>query len=1048
MSETRERPDAPGPDVPGPAVIGPDAVEEAVLRRRTLVPTPRQVIAGDVERADADVVVPAPSAQPRRRRFEAVRSTFGALNLRGFEGPKLPLLILALTGTISQFDDLALGVLAPEIRAEFGFSLGFAALLGSTMQLVQLALALPFGYMADRVSRVWILRIGSLVANGSSVAQALSPTLGRLVGARITGGVAYSALLPAGMPLVTDYYGPAVRARAFGFVFAFGQIGIIIGPLLAGVLGARYGWRPAVLTMGGLATVVSALTFLLREPRRGVVEREALGANEELDAEEPPPVGFVEAYRAVAKITTMRRLWYAAPFTVLSTAGFLVLMNYYYAEVFGVGLAGLGVINAANAGAGLIGLLLLGPVADRILTTHPPRLMVLIVGGTLVQAAGFAVMAAAPNMWVALVFSVPLGGMAVMMAPAFFTLISMLVPPRVRGLGLQTQAPWQLIGLFVFPVLVSVATETLGLKLGLLLFIPPQLIAAAIIASSVPFIDEDILNAQQATIAEAEVERLRREGRTKMLLCRDVSVGYDGVQVLFGVDFDVEQGEFVALLGTNGAGKSTLLKSIAGIQEASSGAIYLDGEDITHRPPHENAAAGVVMMPGGRAVFPELTVEENLSAACWLREDEDVVADRTQVLDFFPVLRERLTQPAGNLSGGEQQMVALSQAFLMQPRLLMIDELSLGLAPGVVSQLLEILRQIHQRGTTVVIVEQSLNVAMTVAERVVFMEKGQVRFTGPTEELLARPDLIRSVFIGAGAGVSQAPARRRLDPETLPALTTEGVSVSFGGLRALDGVDLSLVRGEVLGIIGPNGAGKTTLFDAISGFLPGLEGRITLDGNDITAVAPQGRANLGLARSFQNAQLFPTLSVRENIAVFSERRAVRNPVLAALWAPSVRRSEAKIDHEIDDLLELLGLEANADTFVGELSTGMRRVVDVACVMAARPQVLLLDEPSSGLAQAETEALGPLLMRIVRETGCAMVVIEHDIPLVSRISDRLLAMHLGRVIAAGTPADVLADAAVREAYLAATEETINRSGPRMAAIARALHEDTEATTTRR
>ena len=1041
MSETDVRPDVPEPDA-----ANPDAVEETVLRRRTLVPTERQIAVGDTERTAAPIVAPPPPQRPSR--FAAVRAMVAAVNIRAIEGPKLPLFILALTGTISQFDDIALGVLAPEIRAEFGFSLGFAAILASTMQLVSLALSIPFGYMADRVSRVWMLRIGSLLANAGSVAQALSPNLGRLVGARVAGGVAAAALPPANLPLITDYYRPEVRARAFGFVFAFGQVGIIVGPVIAGVIGAAYGWRAAVLALGAFATVVSVLTFILREPKRGAVEREALGADEELAARQPAPLGFVEAYRTVAKITTMRRLWYAAPFTVISTAGSLLLINYYYAEVFGQGPAALGLINAANAGAGLIGLLLLGPVGDRILQTRPPRLMVIIVEATLLQAAGFVVMAFAPNMWVALAVSVPIGGMSVMLAPAFFTLISMLVPARVRGLGLQTQAPWQLLGLFFFPLLVSAATGSLGLKLGLLLFIPPLLIAAGIVASAVPFIDEDILNAQQATIAEAEVERLRREGRTKMLLCRDVNVGYDGVQVLFGVDFDVEQGEFVALLGTNGAGKSTLLKAIAGIQEASSGAIYLDGEDITHRPPHDNAAAGVVMMPGGRAVFPVLTVAENLSAACWLRDDEQVAADREQVLDFFPVLRERLQQPAGNLSGGEQQMVALSQAFLMQPRLLMIDELSLGLAPGVVAQLLEILRQIHDRGTTVVIVEQSLNVAMTVAERVVFMEKGQVRFTGPTEELLARPDLIRSVFIGAGAGSSQGPVRRRLDPETLPALTTDGVSVSFGGLRALDGVDLSLRRGEVLGIIGPNGAGKTTLFDAISGFLPGLDGRITLDGHDITALAPQGRATLGLARSFQNAQLFPTLSVRENIAVFSERRAVRNPLLAALWAPSVRRSEAKIDHEVDDLLELLGLEANAETFVGELSTGMRRVVDVACVMAARPQVLLLDEPSSGLAQAETEALGPLLTRIVRETGCAMVVIEHDIPLVSRISDRLLAMHLGRVIAAGSPADVLADAGVREAYLAATEETINRSGPRMAAIARALQEDTEATTTRR
>src|SRR5207245_10312678 len=170
-------------------------------------------------------------------------------------------------------------------------------------------------------------------------------------------------------------------------------------------------------------------------------------------------------------------------------------------------------------------------------------------------------------------------------------------------------------------------------------------------------------------------------------------VVYDGAQVLNGVDFDVEDGEIVALLGTNGAGKSTLLRAIAGIQEASSGAVFYDGVDITHAPPHLNAAGGVVLVPGGRAIFPSLTVEENLRTAARLyADDASYIRHRTEdVFTLFSVLRERLAQTAGSLSGGEQQMLSLGQALLMKPRLLMIDELSLGLAPQVVEQLLNAL---------------------------------------------------------------------------------------------------------------------------------------------------------------------------------------------------------------------------------------------------------------------------------------------------------------------------------------------------------------------
>ena len=159
---------------------------------------------------------------------------------------------------------------------------------------------------------------------------------------------------------------------------------------------------------------------------------------------------------------------------------------------------------------------------------------------------------------------------------------------------------------------------------------------------------------------------------------------YDNVQVLFNVDFDIDEGEIVALLGTNGAGKSTLLKAIAGLVEPTDGSIIFDGRDMTYTPPNETAGRGVTMVPGGQGVFPALSVRENLALAGWLhrKEKAHIAAATDHVLDMFPVLRDRLDQAAGNLSGGQQQMLTLGMAFIEKPRLLMIDELSLGLAPG------------------------------------------------------------------------------------------------------------------------------------------------------------------------------------------------------------------------------------------------------------------------------------------------------------------------------------------------------------------------------
>jgi ABC-type branched-subunit amino acid transport system ATPase component/ABC-type branched-subunit amino acid transport system permease subunit len=547
--------------------------------------------------------------------------------------------------------------------------------------------------------------------------------------------------------------------------------------------------------------------------------------------------------------------------------------------------------------------------------------------------------------------------------------------------------------------------------------------------------------AEAEHVAEAHRFHIDEPTEDALLICRDLDVGYDGVQVLFGVDMHIQRGEILALLGTNGAGKSTLLRAISGLTMPSEGSITFDGRNITTISPVARARGGISQVPGGKGIFPTVTVADHFRAARWIRTKEHLSAGdaaQERVLDWFPNLRSRWDTLAGNLSGGEAQQLAVGMAFITQPTLLIIDELSLGLSPVIVEKLLEVVREINAAGTTVVLVEQSVNVAMSIAARAYFMEKGEVRFCGSTAELAERDDIVRSVFLAAATSTEPAmtktPAKTAKAPIKVRAeakpdlLRVTDLSVTFGGVRAVDSVSFTLGEGEILGLIGPNGAGKTTVFDLVSGFLPPASGRVWFAGHDVTGSGPDARGRLGLGRSFQDARIFPSLSVAENIATSLERHLeIHDHLAAALGMPDVAELERHIAWTVNDLVELLSLGAYRDKLVRELSTGTRRMVDIAMALAYDPVVLLLDEPSSGIAQRETEALGPMLMRIRDEASCSLLVIEHDMPLICAVSDRLLALEQGHVIASGRPEDVLGDPQVIASYLGTNEATRNRSG---------------------
>lgn len=229
----------------------------------------------------------------------------------------------------------------------------------------------------------------------------------------------------------------------------------------------------------------------------------------------------------------------------------------------------------------------------------------------------------------------------------------------------------------------------------------------------------------------------------------DIRAGYGKLRILDGVTVTVGAGEAVALLGTNGAGKSTFLRAVTNVQPMTSGRVLVDGVDVTSDAPQSLLKRGIVHIPGGHCTFPALTVGESLRIAMWpFRKDAGRVAAALDIVfERFPILKERIHQRAGSLSGGQQQMLALARALVHEPRLLIIDELSLGLAPMVIEGLVQVVTDLHASGIALLVVEQRLATAARFTDRAYFLERGKVQFEGPTSELADRGDLVRAVFL-------------------------------------------------------------------------------------------------------------------------------------------------------------------------------------------------------------------------------------------------------------------------------------------------------------
>jgi len=940
-----------------------------------------------------------------------------------------PVVLFAVLNFVAIFDGQVFAIAGPEIAQDLGIDIRALGNISAVIGFVALPLSLSAGWWADRHRRVPLVAGGAVLSGffsmvGSTARSALTLGAPRAADTVVT----LVGAIPQGS-LLADYYPAESRGKVFALLGSTVSIPAIVAPVVGGILVDAIGWRLTnVIFATPMILLGLALFFTLREPIRGYMERRAVGVDDTTARVEDEPRSFAEGFRLTFAIRTLRRVFVASIFFSVGGPIISLIVPFFLAEQYGLGVRERVLIAIPPSIAAMVGTFYGGGLVDFFMRRNPGRIIYLIAAANALGVVLFATLMFTPPIWLFIASQTVLAFGASLTGPATGVIAVQIIPPAIRTQGIQSLGLASIPGLVALPILTGlVVTRGYGTAFGVAALI--SLVGVIILATAAPFFETDMRAAFAEAAAEEEWRRSKAAGQSKLLVCRNVDVGYDNVQVLFDVDFDVEAGEIIALLGTNGAGKSTLLRAISGTNEASNGAIVFDGRDITHMPPHEVAGRGVVHMPGGRGVFPGLTVRENILLGRWLgHADVDIDERMAEVFEIFPVLKERADALAGSLSGGEQQQLSLAQAFLTKPRLLMIDELSLGLSPAVVRQLLDVVREIHKRGVTIIVVEQSVNVALQIASRCVFMEKGEVRFFGKTADLLERPELLRSVYVkGTGlsgrtaissAGFSSGASRKSADTgSTGPILEVEGITKTYGGVTAVDDVSFTVAEGESVGLIGPNGAGKTTIFDLVSGYQPIDRGRVVFSGIDVTNMSAEERATRGLVRRFQDARMFPSLSVTDNILMaLDQRHGARNAFFNIVQAPNARRAERRLRSRADDLVAIVGLEAYADKLVGELSTGLRRIADLACVLAAEPKLLLLDEPSTGMAQPEAEAMAPLLRRVRYETGCSMLVIEHSMGLLVAISDRLVALDRGAVVTTGTSDEVLSDERVVSSYL--------------------------------
>lgn len=676
-----------------------------------------------------------------------------------------PLGALGVLAVVDTFHTYAFRVLTPEVSSTLGIGKGVIAALIAMKTLALSVAPLPIAALVQKRPRRALVSITTGIAwSIVAIATTFVGNVWGLLSLLVADGLTTGSVQTIHRPLLIDSYPAQARVRGLSYYQAADSFGNVLAPLLVAGLAAIFGltWRGIFLCLGSASLLATLLAGRLRDPGFGKWDTEQIrktvsqrhGGGEALSSDNVE-LGFFEIVRRLLLIPTIRRLLIGFAVFGMLLIPFHTFLFFFLDERWNIGPAGRGLFFAFLAAVQVAALTLFARRAEALFRTSPDRI-VRLAGSLLAGAVVFiaaAALAPALGLMVAL-FGIAAGFLA-MVTPAINAPLLSVVPAYMRPHAAA------LTGIFLGGVggvagaiFLSGIDQRFGVATSMVSLLIPGLAGALLLRSTARFVPSDLDRMIDEILEHEEIARISASGeRLPMLSCRGIDFSYGQLQVLFGVDFSVDEGEIVALLGTNGAGKSTLLRVISGLGLPTRGSVRYRGADITYLDAERRLRLGITQVPGGRAVFGPMTVVENIKAYGYsiARNRGSVEKAIERTFSAFPRLAERRNQPASTLSGGEQQMLGLAKALVLEPRLLLIDELSLGLAPVVVAQLLDMVREINRRGTAVVLVEQSVNIALNLVDHAYFMEKGEIRFDGNAAELLARDDLLRAVFLEGAA---------------------------------------------------------------------------------------------------------------------------------------------------------------------------------------------------------------------------------------------------------------------------------------------------------
>ncbi len=709
------------------------------------------VLEEDIRRSDASI---APETLLADAELPGVGDDAMALREAIHIGGARTLTIIGLLGVVELMDGGVFNVLAPDIQKSLNISDAVLGAIGGATGVLFVLGAIPMSSLSDRMSRKQLVAITMTIWSVIIVLTGAVQNVLQMFLVRLGAGLGQSASLPVSAPLLIDAYPIPARSRVFAVLGGAQAVGTMIAPFLAGAIAAigsgGDGWRLPFILLGLIAFPIALSATTIKEPRRGRYEMQSVLGEELPAVEDELPISLSVAFERLRQI---RSFYYflvgmaALGFALFSAPLFLSL---YFDEDLGLDAFQRGVVGTIIAIPTLVAIAIAGRRADALFRKSPPAAMAFV--GFLVALFGVLLVVAIsmPNIWTV----VPILAVSTACARAAFVIlpavVSTIIPYRLRARGTAMIGVYVfLFGSFFGAVLTGLLSDAYGTRTALkIIVLPSALIGGGLISLGARHIRADMAMVVEDLREESE-ERTRMQqpdAIVPVLQVRNLDFSYGKVQVLFDIGFDVHQGETLALLGTNGAGKSTLLRVISGLGVAERGVIRLHGRTITYADPELRVRVGLVQLIGGGATFGPLTVRENLEMAAFLYDRKERRIAKSVAL--FPMLEERFDTAASELSGGQQQMLALAMTLVHEPELLIIDELSLGLAPVVVQQVLEVVQRLRETGITMIIVEQSLNVALAIADRALFMEKGQIRFEGSTAELAERDDLARAVFLG------------------------------------------------------------------------------------------------------------------------------------------------------------------------------------------------------------------------------------------------------------------------------------------------------------